>query len=427
MKRAFIFLLILGSTTGAAGYWWYVLADSNGKHQFRTVPVERGTVIARISATGTIEPLELVDVGAQVAGQIRSFGKDLRDSTRSIDYCSPVEEGTVLAYIDDTLFKSRVANAEADLKLAEADVLFSDAKHRQAERDWHRARDLGPRGAVSGLDYDTARANYETCVATASKAKASLSKAQAMLEEAQTNLGYTVIRSPVKGVIVDRRVNIGQTVVASLNAPSLFLIAKDLKQMEIWAQVNEADIGQIFSGQVVRFGVDTYPEEEFRGQVTQIRLNGTMQNNVVTYTVTVGAANPNGKLLPYMTANLQFEGSHKENVLVIPNAALRWRPQAEQVAVPFREEFTQSLKRRVGQPEKGKGDKDSGHLATVWVEDDGFVRPVQVRIGLTDGVVTEIVQVVKGQLEENTEVVTGLQSNGISKASNPLLPRLPRP
>src|SRR5207249_3200763 len=173
---------------------------------------------------------------------------------------------------------------------------------------------------------------YETSKSALAVGEASVAQARAALQQAEINLGYTTIRSPVKGVIVDRRVNVGQTVVASLNAPSLFLIAKDLTRMQIWASVNEADIGQIHAGQAVRFSVDAFPHQTFRGDVAQIRLNANMTQNVVTYTVVVNTDNTNGKLLPYMTANLNFELSQRNDVLLVSNSALRWRPQIQQVA-----------------------------------------------------------------------------------------------
>lgn len=424
MTRILFTLLALGLIAGGIGLWFYNYAHGSPEHRFRTVTVERGSIVARISATGTIQPTKLVDVGTQVAGQIKKFGPDLRDSTKTIDYCAPVEEGTVLAILDDALFKSRVANAQADLKLAEAELLTAEAKVRQTERDWLRAKDLGPRGVVSGLDYDTCRANFETAGAAIARARASVEKAMALLNEAQINLGYTVIKSPVKGVIVDRRVNIGQTVVASLNAPSLFLIAQDLKQLEIWASVNEADIGQIYRGQMVRFSVDTFPDDEFRGRVTQIRLNANMQQNVVTYTVVVSADNSSEKLLPYMTTNLQFEVSQRDEVLVVPNAALRWKPQAEHVAPDLRENYAQSQRRKA--PSVDKGPKNKQTIATLWVEDQGHVRPVLAEMGLTDGVVTEICAVLKGELPEGSHIVSGVQTNGEGPSVNPLMPRIPR-
>ena len=171
-------------------------------------------------------------------------------------------------------------------------------------------------------------ANYKAAEANVAVGEATIQQNEAALEMAKTNLGYSTIKSPVDGVIIDRRVNIGQTVVASLNAPSLFLIAKDLRRMQVWASVNEADIGRIHPSMPVRFTVDAYPGEVFRGKVVQVRLNATMTQNVVTYTVVVTTDNSDGKLLPYLTANVNFELEQRDNVLLVPNAALRWKPRA---------------------------------------------------------------------------------------------------
>lgn len=432
-------ILLALAGTGVGYYVWHT--GNNGTTTFRTAAIERGSLSASISATGTIEPEEVIDVGAQVAGQIKNFGTDPRDPKRTIDYGSPVEENTVLAQLDDALFRARVdqarsglQQAEAGLEQAEADMQTIQSKFRQSERDWERGKKLGPSGAVSGLDYDTIRSTYETGKASLSqgqagiaRAKANIAQAKASLQEAETNLGYTTIKSPVKGVIVDRRVNVGQTVVASLNAPSLFLIAKDLTRLQVWASVNEADIGQIHAGQVVRFTVDAYPDETFKGVVSQIRLNASMTQNVVTYTVVVNTDNSSGKLLPYLTANVQFEVSQKSNVLLVPNAALRWRPQPQQVAPDAREAFLKSQRRRPGgspgEKAPPKSDKERQPSGTLWLEDNGFVRPAKVRVGLTDGLMTEVSG---DDLQEGVEVVTGesKQNAGSGGTTNPFTPQM---
>jgi HlyD family secretion protein len=254
--------------------------------------------------------------------------------------------------------------------------------------------------------------------------KAAVDQAKANLEQAQTNLAYTTIKSPVKGIIVDRRVNVGQTVVASLNAPSLFLIAKDLKRLQLWASVNEADIGQIHPDQTARFTVDAYPRKTFHGVVSQIRLNATMTQNVVTYTVVVNTDNSNGQLLPYLTANVQFEVAHRDNALMVPTAALRWRPQPSQVVADARDAFIQSTRRREAAKEGQRPKKRDGakrELPSVWLDDDGFVRPVEVQTGLSDGTRMEIVS---GDLKEGMRVVVGEQRHdeGSTATKNPFLP-----
>jgi HlyD family secretion protein len=213
-------------------------------------------------------------------------------------------------------------------------------------------------------------------------------------------------------VIIDRRVNIGQTVVASLNAPSLFLIAKDLRRIQVWVSVNEADIGNIHPGQAVTFTVDAFPNQTFQGQVGKVRLNATMTQNVVTYTVEVTTDNSDGRLLPYLTANAQFEVGRRQNVLVVPNAALRWWPQAEQIPAPYRD---------VRVPSGG----DSQSTAIVWVDQDHALRPIEVTTGLTDGSFTEVQG---GDLVEGMAVVVGEQTSSRAAAgSGSVSPFAPQP
>jgi HlyD family secretion protein len=278
---------------------------------------------------------------------------------------------------------------------------------------------------MTQADYDAAYADLQTSTPAVDASKAAVDQAKANLEQAQTNLAYTTIKSPVKGVIVDRRVNVGQTVVSSLNAPSLFLIAKDLKRLQLWASVNEADIGQIHADQTAKFTVDAYPRKTFNGVVSQIRLNATMTQNVVTYTVVVNTDNSSGQLLPYLTANVQFEVAHRDNALMVPTAALRWRPQPPQVVADARDAFVQSTRRREaakeGQGQKPKKrDGTKRELPSVWLDEDGFVRPVPVQTGLTDGTRMEIVS---GDLKEGTRVVVGEQRHEEGATTkNPFLP-----
>jgi len=409
---------------------WYWRENSNHGPYFRTTTVERGTLKATIQATGTIEPEEVIDIGAQIVGQIKSFGQDPRDPKKMVDFGSPVEQGTVLAQIDDALYASQVEQAKANFQLAKANLLQLRAKVVQSERDWHRAEHLGPNKAIADVDYDTAWATYESAKSALAVGEAQVAQSQAALNQSQINLSYCTIRSPVKGVIVDRRVNIGQTVVSSLNAPSLFLLAKDLKRLQIWASVNEADIGSVFPGQKVVFAVDAFPNRKFSGVVApdQPRLNATMTQNVVTYTVVVTTDNADLKLKPYMTANVEFEVSKHDNTLLLANSALRWQPRREQVAPEVRDDYVRSLRGRSGSG--GKDDKTAAPSGTerheqarVWVEDNGFVRPLKVRIGLTDGLNTEVFG---DEIKEGLAVVVGEQRAGSGGAgsSNPFAPQM---
>ncbi|MCE9562068.1 MAG: efflux RND transporter periplasmic adaptor subunit [Planctomycetes bacterium] len=405
---------------------WSQYGGSPRVPSLNTVPVQRGNLLATVTATGTIEPEEVVDVGAQVVGIIQEFGRDPKDSSRAVDFGTAVEEGTVLARIDDSLYRARldkaaaqvehakaqVAQCEADLLRAEANAKQSIARHNQADRDWTRAQKSFSTGTLSQQDYDASQSAFEVTKADLAVFDAAIRQARAALNaaqkarlgaeadcrEAQKNLDYTTIRSPVKGVIVDRRVNVGQTVVSSLNAPSLFLIAKDLRRLQVWASVNEADIGRVRPGQPVAFTVDAFAGEVFRGEVTQIRLNATMTQNVVTYTVVVTTNNPGGRLLPYLTATLKFETGRRENALLIPNAALRWFPQGT------------------------KGEPPQQDRGIVWVPANGSVRRVEIRTGLTDGLVTEVIG---GELVEGQEaVVSEATQTGAGGTTNPFTPNI---
>ena len=377
----------------------YVHKSSDKTIFYRTVPVTRGDLAATIQSTGTVEPEELVDIGAQVAGIINSFGKDKDGNT--VDYGSVVEEGTILAVIDDSLYA-------ADMALAKGQLDQAQAKLYQAERDWTRAQKLGPSEALAESSYDSYKAAYDM-------AKANVAITQATLDKAKRNLDYCIIKSPVKGVIIDRRVNIGQTVVSSLNAPSLFLLAKDLKRMQVWTSVNEADIGSIHPDQPVTFTVDAYPGQTFKGVVGKIRLNAMMTQNVVTYTVEVVTDNSDGKLLPYLTANAKFETAHRNNVLQIQNAALRWSPKSEQIAPEFQKTSSDA----------NQSGEFHNHRGVLWVQDGSYVKPIKVRTGLNDGTMTEI----EGdEVKEGLEIITGekQQTDTNTGTTNPFVPQIRR-
>ncbi|MDP9173826.1 MAG: efflux RND transporter periplasmic adaptor subunit [Planctomycetota bacterium] len=431
-----LILILLGA--GAGGWYWH--SRSKPAVEYQISRIERGDLVVTISATGTLEAEEMVDVGAQVAGLIQSFGKDATGN--QIDYRSPVEADMVLAKIDDVVYRADVDTAQAQLAQAratvqrgEADLATANAKLFQTEQTWNRAKAMGPSEALSQNDYDTYRADYETAKANVSvadaeiaQAKTGISQAQASLEKAQRNLDFCTIKSPVKGVIIDRRVNVGQTVVSSLNAPSLFLIAKDLTRMQIWVAVNEADIGRIVPGAPVTFTCDAFPNKEFNGTVGKVRLNATMTQNVVMYTVEVNTENPDSLLLPYLTANVHFIVQRDPDVLLVPSSALRWYPTSMAQVAPDARSW------RLADPDqsaKSGGAKSSGkdrapreRRGAIWVKDGTYVRPVDVKIGASDGLRTAVAS---DNLAEGQEVVTGeavhtSQDNNL----NPFLPPVRR-
>jgi HlyD family secretion protein len=432
MKITGLILVLLGLGGGGVYYWYHRSAGSGVT--FRTAEVTVGDMIPTISATGTVEPLDSIDVGAQVAGQILTFGNDVNG--KPVDYRSPVEKDMVLANIDPELYNDDLKSAQATLDAAnamlasaEANVLQYDAQFTKADSDWKRAQKVGPGEAMSTNDYETARAAFGVAKANVKlgdalrgQAKAMVHQDEALLYKAKKNVEYCTIKSPVKGVIIDRRVNVGQTVVSSLNTPSLFLIAKDLTQIQVWVSVNEADIDKVHPGQDVTFTVDAFPNETFIGKVGRVRLNAQMTQNVVTYTVEVNTENADSRLFPYFTANVQFEIAKHKDALLVPNGALRWFPQPEMVAPDVRKAVAEKSKAGpdpADAPPKPKTDKrhpgaqPSTHpgitaphgRGTLWITDGKFVRPVKVKTGYTDGVNTEIT----GFVEKGTDVPAGAQ------------------
>ncbi|MDD3813178.1 MAG: efflux RND transporter periplasmic adaptor subunit [Desulfocapsaceae bacterium] len=410
-KNFFIFLiavLLLGTLTA----WQFTRRQGNNT-AYRTTGITRGDLLVSISATGTVEPEEVIDVGAQVAGRIISFGLDAKGKT--VDYGSVVEAGTVLAKIDDSLYASDVAQAEAQLLSSKAGLQRANAELSQTQQNWKRAQQLGPSQALAQSSYVGYESAYKIALAQVAVSEAAIQQAEAALKRAQRNLGYCIITSPVKGIIIDRRVNTGQTVVASLNAPSLFLLAKDLTRIQVWVAVNEADIGKIHPGLPVTFTVDAFPGETFRGEVGKVRLNASMTQNVVTYTVEITTDNSDGRLLPYLTANVQFQLQQLTNVLQAPNAALRWSPPAEEG----------SRKRPAAMGQTTEEGKSNGVL---WVVDENEQPSrIEVQTGATDGTST---MVESADLHEGMQVITGISlansDNGKNEGGNPFLPNLHR-
>jgi HlyD family secretion protein len=402
---------------GAGSYYAYGALTEQPKPSYRLGEAKRGDLVSTITATGTVEPEELVDVGAQVTGQILSFGKD--ENGKAIDYGSRVKTGTVLLQIDDSTYQAEFESAEATLKQAEASLVNAkaDMKHLKAKLtlaklDMERAEKL-KNGTMSKADYDSfsaalavAEANLDVGDAKILEGDANLLAAKATLSKARRNLSYCTIRSPVDGVVIDRRVNIGQTVVSSMSTSSLFLIAKDLRKMQVWVSVNEADIGKIKPGQTANFSVDAFQGETFKGVVSKIRLNASMSQNVVTYTVEVATDNSAARLLPYLTANVVFEVERTANALTVPNAALRWSPKGY----------------FAGADAKGAG------LETVWLSQGDSLKPVKVKALSTDGALTAVEA--KEGLSEGSKLVLGQlsakDSTAAKKTTNPFLPQFKR-
>ncbi|MGB0058490.1 MAG: efflux RND transporter periplasmic adaptor subunit [Methyloceanibacter sp.] len=328
--RLLTFLVVACIAAGAGYFYWQ--HRSEGKLDIHTVAATRGDVRRVVSTSGAVSALVTVDIGSQLSGNV---------SEVNVDYSSEVKKDQVLARIEPSTFESKVRQSEASVAVTKANVALQEAAVERAEANLHkaeldlgRAKELVTKGATSQAALDTAVAAEQSAVAdlaiakaNVKNAKATLTQHEATLDSARIDLDRTYIRSPIDGVVIDKIVEVGQTVAASLQAPKLFTIAQDLNQVQIGAQVDEADIGQVTSGNPVSFTVDAYPDVSFEGKVEQIRLAPVSLQNVVTYTVVIAADNPLGRLLPGMTANVEIITGEHPGVVVVPNDALRFQPR----------------------------------------------------------------------------------------------------
>lgn len=302
--RAYLLTLVAFTIAGASAF--LACAADQTQPEANPTAASRSGTATRVMATGTVEPVEVIDVYSEVAGRIVSLGTDPRNHEKPIDFGSPVEVGTVLAHIDSAPYQFRVEQEQAGVMLAQAELDQARAKLELADAQMEQAETARKSGSIPESDLRAARANYKVAKASVAAAEAALAQKKSALSEAQRNLSSTTIKSPAKGVVIDRRVNLGQMATASANAPSLFLIG-DIKKLEVWASVNETDIAKIHPEQPVRFTLDALPGTIFEGKVKQIRLNANMTHNVVLYTVIVAISNSTEGLLPYLTADVKFE------------------------------------------------------------------------------------------------------------------------
>jgi HlyD family secretion protein len=384
MKRKGILITLIVLILGVAGY--QIVKSTSGKssteYQFATIA--RGNLETTISATGTLTPLVSIDVGTQVSGTI---------DTVLVDYNDTVRAGQILAVLDTTVLSAAVIDAEANLEKNEAMM-------EEAQFNYDLNKNLFEKKMVSEAD------SVPTSVSLKSQ-RASLKSAQVALDRARRNLEYAVIRSPISGIVIEKEVETGQTVAASFSTPTLFVIAQDLSKMEILAEVDESDIGQIKVGQNVRFEVAAYSNEEFTGAVQQIRLQPKTVSNVVTYTVVIEAENRDGLLLPGMTATIDFVTDSRDDILMVSSKALRFQPTEEQLAEVFKN-MPKPSDRPAGAPPAGQR-PDSAmmqSMGTVWYLDSlNQLTPIPVQTGMTDGTNTEILS--SRGLTEGMKVIAG--------------------
>lgn len=406
-QRRFLIIAILVVVGILVGLLFLRRGGDEGGDKYRTEAVSQGDVSATVSATGTLSAVTTVQVGSQVSGII---------SRLYADFNSQVKKGQLLAELDPTSFLQMVEQRQAD-------VTRSQIESANAQLNYNRQKRLAASGLIAQAELDSAKAAYDS-------ARAQLAQSQASLRQAQTNLGYTKIYSPVDGQVVNRAYDIGQTVAASFSAPTLFTIAQDLTKMQVQADVDQSDIGQVKVGQPVRFTVDAYPEEQFRAAISQVRLNATVNQNVITYPVIIAVANPDLKLRPSMTADVTMQVETARGVLRVPNAALRFRPPAEEG------EEGQQGQQSARASRSGGGSGGSGRSGrsgsagrqrsqSVYVlakSENGketTLRQVRIQTGITDGRQTQVVKVVSGDLKPGDPVVTGLETLKVEQTGNP--------
>ena len=385
-SRTRLWLLVIAVLAiGGAGFYLFTNTNKE-KTSYRFDKVTRGDVLVGISATGTIQAVTTVQVGSQVSGTIAKL---------YADFNSVVKEGQLLAQLDPTFLQASVNEQRANVARAQAQV-------NEAERNFQRTRELFAKSLVSQADLDAATTTLES-------ARAGMSQSTAALDRAEVNLRYATIRAPISGVVISRSVDVGQTVAASLQAPTLFTIANDLRKMQVQASVDEADIGNVKTGQIVKFRVDSYPEQEFLGVVSQVRLAPVIAQNVVTYTVIIDVENPEQKLMPGMTATVSIEVVKAENSLRVPIQAIRFTPPIDSSSgekmIPSRRSSSDASD---DPPEGGVAERrmprNPNHVR-IWVLKEGMPAPVRAVKGIQN---TQFVEVKETDLQEGDEIIIGV-------------------
>ena len=329
--------------------------NKENKAEYVKEPIQARTITQIVEATGTIEPINTVSIGSQVSGRIEQI---------FVDYNTQVEKGQQLAQIDTSLFEAQLQQAKANINNAQATLARNQALLEYDTKTYHRYKNLYDRNLVSKNDLDSAESAYKSDLAQVAAAKAQIMQAQANFATASANMGYTKIVSPVKGTVISKEVEVGQTVAASFQTPTLFTVAEDLTKMRIETSVSEADIGKVKEGQEVEYTLDGYPDSVFKGVVTQVRLSPTTESNVVTYTVVIEVENEEGKLLPGMTANVSIITGKKENILTVPNVALK---------------FTVA------------GNKQKYDKKGIWIDKKGKPVRINIETGVSDDSYSEII------------------------------------
>jgi HlyD family secretion protein len=416
-------ILVLAGT----GYGFRLWSQGAKESPYISAEVQKGNVTQVVTATGSLSAVITVQVGSQVSGAIDKL---------FADFNSKVKKDQVVAQINQDKFKATVDQARANLLAAQANVTKAKASMEDAQRTLDRNKELKKRDLIAQSEFDTSQAAYDSAAAQYEVNKAQVNQAQAALNQSSVDFNNTVIRSPVDGIVISRSVDVGQTVAASLQAPILFTIANDLAKMEVHTNVDEADVGNVVEGQEVTFTVDAFPARRFRGRVHQVRNAPTVVQNVVTYDAVVRIDNKDLLLKPGMTANVQFLVSRKEDVLTIPNMAIRFKPpdQKNEAQELLRQEQSRAAptvgaRRTSRSPGGGSGGGGrGGRRIIIYVLNAGKAEPVEVQLGITDGSKTEVGD---GEIKEKDAVIIGMTSSASSQSQtgvvNPFQPSQPRP
>jgi HlyD family secretion protein len=390
-----------------AGVYYYRSDVAAEAPTLSTAEVTHGDVVATVEATGTLEAVTTVEVSTQVSGTIKTLGADFNTQVR---------QGQVIAQLDPSLFDTQVAQERATVARLSAEGDRARVQAEDAKVKLGRARELAAKELIAKSDLDAAASTANAADAAVKSAEAQLVQAQASLNQAQVNFSHTIIRAPIDGVVIARNVNVGQTVAASMQAPTLFVIARDLREMQVNASVDESDIGKIQEKQPVRFRVDAYPNETFTGTVSQVRLQPVVEQNVVSYVTVIDVPNRDLKLKPGMTAAVTIETARADDTIKVPNAALRFRPTEQAF-----EALGQKAPERPSLPRRSAAGAKAG--GAVWVLDQNNLKRVPVDVGISDGTQTAVVG---GELTPGTKVVTGLSTPSATTpaapAGSPLLP-----
>jgi HlyD family secretion protein len=400
MKRKFIILASFLTVVTVAAAVLHARREGDAP-EISSAPVTRGSIVSLVSATGTLDPTTTVQVGSQISGTIEQM---------LVDYNSIVRKGEVLARLEQSIYRSAIEQARANVEKAEADVERLRVTQLDAAAKLDRARLLADKQLIPATDLQNADVALQLAQSQVRSAVAQVTQARASLRQAQVNFSKTVITSPIDGIVISRSVDVGQTVAASLSAPTLFVIAADLSRMQLSASIDESDLGRLREGQAVAFTVDAYPADTFRGEVRQVRLSPVVASNVVTYTAVIDAPNPDLKLKPGMTATVNVEIARRDNVLRVPVSAVRFKP-------------TSDVLKAMGVV---NAPKDARGTATLWQYSGSVAVAVPVQLGASDGTWTEILG---APFPEGTQLVTRVSTtltaaaapSGAARTTSPLM------